>query len=186
MMPDCETEDTAVTIECSRCEATRASKPRMGGGVYVPRGWWEHGGEVLCPACKAEQYITRVVSLPVAAPLDGEWKDLRAALRRGWRESRMISNAAVQELFRTEPAITPGTERMPKPPKVDLYSLMRARFPEFPTGSLCALLKRVTAVYLKERFQRAAGRETHVAELPPGWGTAPRAPRRCHVWHRRE
>lgn len=144
--------DATMTATCTACGCERKTKPRADGTPAIPKGWREFGGEVLCPACKAARYVTRVISLPVAAPLDGEWKELREALREAFRTSRMVANTIVQELFKAEPPIEPGATRLPPVPKVDVYGAVRDRFPDYPSHAVTALIQRVTAVYMKERF----------------------------------
>lgn len=138
-------------MRCDRCNAAYGKET-----TRLPRAWKRHAGEVWCDTCWRRAYVLRAVTIPVAAPLDGDWPALRALLTTAWSESTTLANWAVQTLAAGDVVRRPGDERMPPMARVNLYGEFqsyegRATWQGAATSASC-LLRHVEAKYRKERL----------------------------------
>lgn len=161
---------TAVAIQCDACEQAREAKPTKAGAARLPRGWKRLGERVYCDRCWRASFVLRAITLPIAAPLDGDWKELRAALRECWSNATQLANWAVTELAKADVVRTPDLDKLPPMPQVYLYPGAREVLPDMDTGSVVSLLQSVEQRYRKSRFdviwRRAASLPTYRYPTP--------------------
>lgn len=75
---------------------------------------------------KKDTHILRAITFTVISPLDGDWKELREALKLAWRESTCLANWAVTELAKADVIRKPGDTKIPKMPPIYLYGLAKS------------------------------------------------------------
>jgi len=139
-------------IECDLCEQTKQTRASATGMAILPRGWRRFGGQVWCDKCWRSHYYIAAITIPVLGPANGNWKDLRAALRLSWSQSTALSNWAISELYKADVTRDAAMGKLPKMPSVNLYQAARERFPDIPTGSLSGVLHAVELKYRAKRY----------------------------------
>lgn len=142
----------SITSRCDRCGSERATKPTAAGAPRLPGGWKRMGERVYCDRCWRASYVLRAITLPIAAPLEGDWKELRAALHECWSNATQLANWAVTELVKADVVRTPDMEKLPPMPRVYLYPGARSILPDMDTASVVSLLQAVEQRYRKARF----------------------------------
>ena len=135
-----------VPLICCNCGASRGDLRKR-----LPRGWKRKSEFTYCPSCWCSRYILRAISLPIAGPLDCDWKELTNILHQMWAETTQASNWLVRELYvrdvrRAEQA------RMPPMPSVYLYPEARENFPGLPARTLAALEQKIKRTYHALRY----------------------------------
>src|SRR5262245_53274006 len=83
-----------IARKCAGCAVARA-KPEG----RMPRGWKRLEEEVYCDLCWEKQRVLRAITMPVASPLDQDWKAFRTSLRQMWRLTAQASNWMATELY---------------------------------------------------------------------------------------
>jgi hypothetical protein len=141
-------EETAVATACSKC-----SKKRKSMSKRLPPGWKRWQGELYCSDCWGTLFVLRAIAVPIAQPLDIEWKDLRSALKLMWRQTTQASNWIMTELYARDVRRKPGDEKIPPAPRLYLYPEIRQLWPELPPQTVCALEQAVTRKYRARRFE---------------------------------
>jgi hypothetical protein len=132
---------------CRRCGVSRDDL-----GKRLPRGWKRQSEFVYCATCWNSLYVLRAITLPVASPLDCEWKELRAMLHEMWVATTQACNWLMTELYARD--VRRGEEtRMPAMPNVYLYPEARERFPTLPPRAIAALVQNVTRTYRAKRYE---------------------------------
>jgi hypothetical protein len=96
------------TLTCTKC-----NREHKATGKRLPRGWKRWRGDLYCDQCRDSMFVLRAVSIPIAEPLDADWKQLRTALKLMWRETTQACNWIVTELFARDVRRKPGDEKMP-------------------------------------------------------------------------
>ena len=99
------------------------------------------------------RYLLRAIIIPVAAPVDGTWDQLRDGLRKMWRITTQASNWMVTELFSHDVRREPDDKKMPPMARQYLYPEARKRFPGLPSQSIAALEQAVQSKYRASRYQ---------------------------------
>src|SRR5262249_5911506 len=119
----------------------------------LPRGWKRLAEEVFCEKCWQQRYLLRAITIPVASPIDHDWKTFRAALREMWQITTQACNWMVTELYSHDARRTPELGKIPPMEKQYLYPEARVRFPGLPSQSIAALEQAVQRKYRATRFQ---------------------------------
>lgn len=133
-------------MQCTPCKLARDAK-------RLPPGWHrDTAANVYCPACWHARYLLRAVTVPVTGPVDGDWPELREALKTCFRATTRLSNWAVTELAKADIVRRPDMDKLPKPPQVYLYPDARALVPEIDSGSVVAILHAVEGRWRKRRY----------------------------------
>ena len=141
-------EAVAVAIwTCAGCGAVR-SKPEK----RLPGGWKRRGEEVYCETCWRKQYILRAVTVPVVAPLDQTWAELRTVLREMWGATTQASNWMMSELY-VKDVRRGDQEKLPPMSPVYLYPDARIRFPQLPAQTVATLEQQAKAKYRAKRYE---------------------------------
>lgn len=157
-------------IACGRCGREVQTRPTAKGLARLPRGWRRHQETVWCDACWRGAFVLRAITLPVAGPVEGEWKELQSALDACWRNATTVANWAVQELLRNDIVRTPDLTKLPPMPAVYLYPGARAVAPEMDTQSVTSVLRAVESRYRALRmaviWQRRAAPPTYRYPAP--------------------
>jgi hypothetical protein len=131
---------------CANCGVSRKDL-----GKRLPHGWKRQAEFIYCASCWSNLYLLRAITLPVASPLDCDWKELRATLHEMWIATTQASNWLLTELYARD--VRRGDEaRMPAMPKVYLYPEARARFPTLPSQTIAALAQKVNRKYRAVRY----------------------------------
>lgn len=94
---------------CTRCDKTTESK-------RIPMGWkLISGTEIVCAACRSQNYVQRVVSLPVDSIVTEE-ADVKpwTPFKRAWDLATSLANWCQIELMKFDSIRTPAMEAMPK------------------------------------------------------------------------
>ena len=133
-------------MNCTHCDA-KTKTDRLAPGWHR-----DPAGKALCPKCWNARYILRAVTIPIAGPIDGTWKELRESLKIVWRAATRLSNWAVTELAKADIVRTAEMTKLPKPPKNYLYPGARAMAPEIDSGSVVAILHSVEGKWRAKRF----------------------------------
>jgi len=136
-----------MTMLCSHCQAEKTTKTDR-----LPPGWKRFRDMTWCEACWGKSYILRAVTIPVVGPLDGEWADLRTALKACWASATTVANWAVTEMARNDTPRVTGAERLAKAPKLYLYPGARQAAPECNPQSVTAVLHAVEKRYRAKRL----------------------------------
>lgn len=134
------------TLRCCQCGSDQ-QRPRK----RLPRGWKHAFGAYWCEACWGRTYVLRAICLPVASPLDCEWRELSAALHRMWAATTACTNWMMTELY-TRDARRNGGDQMPPMARTYLYPEARLRFPQLPPQTVAALEQATTRKYRAKRY----------------------------------
>jgi hypothetical protein len=118
----------------------------------IPPGWKRIGEDVLCKACMKHEYVLRAITIPVAGPVDGEWKELREVLRDMWGQTTSLSNWLVSHYYAADVKRVPGMEKLLPMPQVYLYPQAREAFPGIPPTSVVAIDHAVARKYRSKRY----------------------------------
>jgi len=132
-------------MKCHKCLQSRESD-------RLPPGWKRHRDAVWCKACWRAAYILRAITVPVAGPLDADWRELRDCLQMCWADSTALANWVVTELAKRD-VIRAGEARMPKFEFVYLYPDARKRFPHLNCQSVVSILQAVDRRYRRRRLE---------------------------------
>lgn len=162
-LADTAIPEVQITVECSTCGASRATKPTKTGAPRIPTGWKRHDGSVTCGTCWTARRKLRAVTLPVASIIDGEWAEFRAAMREAWSATTQMSNWAMSTLRAADVTRTPDMEKLPPLKGPYLYPGARALWPSMPSQSVVAVTHAAEKKYQKARFDVVW---THNASLP--------------------
>lgn len=87
---------------CSQCS-------QVNTGPRIPLGWKEVSGCFYCKDCFASGFVCRACELPVSAPLESSWEELRKALAVTWKRSTDVANWTVAQLFRLDDPLAEKT-----------------------------------------------------------------------------
>jgi hypothetical protein len=136
------------SLKCAKC--AREHQPT---GKRLPRGWKHWRDDFYCGDCWGCLFVLRAISLPIAEPLDSDWKGLRTKLRLMWRQTTQASNWIMTELWARDVRRRPGDEKMPAMPATYLYPEMRVRFPDLPPQTVASLEQAVTRKYRAKRYE---------------------------------
>lgn len=139
---------TEAGLECSQCH-----KQRKGAASRLPAGWKRWRGDVHCGDCWARLFLLRAISVPIAKPLDGDWKQLRDTLRLMWRQTTQACNWVMTELYARDVRRQPGSEKIPPMRPQYLYPEIRERWPELPPQTVASLEQAVTRKYRARRYE---------------------------------
>jgi hypothetical protein len=122
----------------------------------LKRGWKRDPktGEPISPKDWHDRYVLRAITIPVAGPIDTDWKTLRDALRTCWGATMRLANWAVAELAKADCVRMTGVEKIPKQSHSYLYPGARALCPELDSGSVVAILHAAEGKYGKTRYER--------------------------------
>jgi len=148
--------ETNPIARCSQCDEEKESVVKSDGTVKLPRGWMEFAGQPYCRKCKGTSLCVRAISLPVAGPVDMEWKELRTLLAAAWSRSRSAANLMERQLASRDVVRTAAMEKLPAAPKLSadvLYQPARALVPQLPSGTVSAIQKHVADTYMKQRYE---------------------------------
>lgn len=105
---------------------------------------------------QTSETIVLAVTIPVAVPVDCDWKELHDLATPAFRLSTELANWAVQALFRLDSANTRDCPSAIK--ECNLYDLAKRKFPGWKslTDEVCksasAVLRKVQAKYIEDRF----------------------------------
>jgi hypothetical protein len=138
-------ENKILSWNCFSCHLARQAK-------RVPLGWKRKDELVYCGACWRKLYILRAITLPVAAPLDCDWKQLDASLKVMWTRTTQMSNWIMTELFARDVRRHGDAEKMPPMAPVYLYPELRIRWPDMPSQSVASLEHSIQKKYRAARF----------------------------------
>jgi hypothetical protein len=117
----------------------------------LPRGWKARANFAYCADCWAKNYLLRVVAIPVASPVDLQWKEFRSVLQEMWAATTQASNWFITELYARD--VRRGDElKMPAMPTTYLYPEARRRFPNLPPQTLSVLEQKLKRCYTKVRY----------------------------------
>lgn len=106
-----------------------------------------------CADCWARLFLLRAISIPIAKPLDGDWKELRNTLRVMWRQTTQACNWIMTELYARDVRRQPGNEKMPPMQRQYLYPEIREHWPELPPQTVASLEQAVTRKYRARRYE---------------------------------
>ena len=107
---------------------------------------------MYCDGCWRSRCVLRAITVPVASPLDCDWKELRLRLREMWASTTQASNWMLTELYARDVRRT-TEEKMPAMARVYLYPETRQRFPALPAQTCAALEQAVQAKYRAVRYK---------------------------------
>ena len=138
------------TFTCCVCNKTMVSSKNR-----LPMGWKRLAGPT-CSSCMGDDYVGRVVSLPVVRVMGHEWQEMRPFFNETFSKSSRLLNWATMKLLAAEPILSPGTTKLPKAPEVSLYK----EFHGYPlrsewdgaTSSASTILNAHHAKWKKMRF----------------------------------
>jgi hypothetical protein len=139
-------------IACATCRKERKCKVTKTGLPRTPPDYKHHGEEYFCSDCWRKQWVLRAITIPAAKPAEGEWEDLRKALRAMWIGTTAASNWMMTELYARDVRRDSSKEKMPPMVPVSLYQEVRARFPGLPSQSVAALEHSVQRKYRAIRY----------------------------------
>jgi hypothetical protein len=139
------TEASTVIPACA-C-GRKAKKSRL------PSGWKRHQNSVYCDRCWGERYLLRAISVPVAAPEDISWEELRKQLKIVWAETTRISNWIMTELYVRDIRREPGMEKLPPMQYVYLYPEARQKFPSLPPQTVASIVHAMQKKYRASRYE---------------------------------
>lgn len=115
----------------------------------LPQGWTRIGSHEICKTCFGERYFTKSISIPVAAPVERTWEELRGELKKVWV---MCSQAQTYMLRRLWLADSERVgEKLAPAPKLYQYPEVRAKWPELPPTTAAALEQRANSKYRSQR-----------------------------------
>lgn len=135
--------------KCSACAAVQPKKSKR-----LPRGWKNKQGEYFCADCWKARHILRAISMPVVAPVDSTWEELRTALKLMWRETTRASNWMMTQCYtRDVRRVSADEEKLAPMPKIYLYPEARLLFPALPSQSVAALEQAITRKYRPLRYK---------------------------------
>jgi hypothetical protein len=149
-------EPVAITgFACAGCGKTQQAK-------RLPKRWKRRdNATVYCRDCWRARYILRALTLPVAEPLSGNWRELRDDLAAMWIETTHCANWMMTELYARD--VRRGREeKMPPMRHVYLYPEARQLFPALTPQSVASLEQAVTRKYVARRYEVVW---THAASL---------------------
>lgn len=107
----------------------------------------------MCGVCWAKLYHLRAVTMVVASPLDMNWAELYAELRKLWMSSTQMANWCMTRLRAADPAIRTGSDgKMVAFKQPYLYPEARALWTEHPPQSITSLLQTAQSKYSKSRL----------------------------------
>lgn len=130
-------------MKCDKCKLDAAGKTRL------PTGWKRHNGTVSCKACWSSSYVMRAICVPIASPLNGEWKDLRTILQSAWERATNATRWAMKRLLENDIVRDESMKKIPKMPRVYLYG---EKDWSGWSQSAAALLRSTEAKYRSKRF----------------------------------
>jgi len=139
-------------MRCSVCGNTHAARRSSRGNEILPRGWHRLGRDAWCGSCWNERWVLRTITIPIAGPVNGEWEDLRSDLRAAWADTTNLSNWLITEYAKQDVTRGADMDKLPPMPNVSLYRAACQRFPEMPTGSICAIEHAVRGKYRSKRY----------------------------------
>ncbi len=144
-------------LSCSDCGKSPKNPPKLTpkGVPRTPIGWKHIGESYFCKACWASKYVMRAITLPVAGPLNADWKNFGADLRKAWTIATQLKNWAVNALAQRDHLRQPGMEKLPKMPTVYLYGLAADEFPwwgQLDKSGAIAILIAVERTYRARRY----------------------------------
>jgi hypothetical protein len=138
-------QDVVACIKCKR--------EHKATGKRLPVGWKRFRGDLYCNECRDSLFILRAISIPIAEPLDVDWKALRETLKVMFRQTTQASNWIMTELYARDVRRTPAAKKMPPMAKTYLYPEVRANFADLPPQSVASLEQAVTAKYRAKRYE---------------------------------
>lgn len=94
---------------CARCNTAYGKET-----AHLPRGWKRHAEQVWCDTCWRRTYVLRAVTIPISAPVDGDWPALREKLKLAWQESTTLANWAVARLAALYQRVRRGATAQPR------------------------------------------------------------------------
>jgi hypothetical protein len=143
-MPVTEAEQ----ITCTKCK-----REHKATGKRLPVGWKRWRGDLYCNECRDSLFILRAISIPIAEPLDADWKALRGALKLMWRQTTQASNWIMTELYARDVRRGPADEKIPPMAKTYLYPEIRVKFPDLPPQTVASLEQAITRKYRAKRYE---------------------------------
>ena len=130
--------------------------PLKDGTPRLPRGWRWIDGKPHSPKGWTSLYSIVAAEVPVAKPLDMDWKTFQEQLNAAWRQTTWLSNwltNTLSEMDVKRTSATDGNGKMPPmPTDKGLYKKATKLFPDLPTNSIVAVMGSVRGNYLKRRF----------------------------------
>ena len=139
-------------ISCVVCAMGRPMPASKDGRPRTPRGWKVLRGETYCATCKQTAFSLRALILPVAAPEDRSWVELRDQLRAHWSDTTRCANWLATELYARDLRRQPEDQRLGPMPHIYLYPEARALFPHLPAQAVAALAQEVQHRYRANRY----------------------------------
>ncbi len=125
-------------VSCGSAKTTKSDR--------LPMNWKRRGEETFCRVCWCQRYVLRAIAMPVASPLNCDWKTLREAVKGMWRASTQASNWLMTELYARDVRRN-GEDKMPPMRPIDdpapapsMYLRMRAEFPVLPSRTVASLI----------------------------------------------
>ena len=152
---------TTATMMCSVCKEVSATRLTSSGHAHLPRNWRRHPRDdrPWCAECWKKAYYCTAIELPVVGPVNGDWKELKAALNACWRWSTEVANYTIVRLVADDfAAREPGMTKLPTRPSPD-YAGARRLVPDMPTGSLTAVQHAVSGKYGSQRGDVLCGKQ---------------------------
>lgn len=138
-------------MTCVVCKTERETKLTPTGRERLPTGWKRTVAGLFCRACWRERRVLRAIAMPVASPLDGDWKQLRAALKPMFALTTQASNWMMRELYIRD-VRRDGQVKLPPMETVYLYPEARELFPGLPSQTVAALEQATKKRYRKLRW----------------------------------
>ena len=140
-------------VHCADCRTSKSVRRRL------PSGWKRTGADYFCGTCWNKRYVLRSITIPVAAPADISWLDLRALLKNLYKEVTSASNWMVTQMFTQDVRRSPTHEKMPQMPEIrsssgkkGLYTDAREQFPSLPPQSVSSLEQAILRKYRSKRY----------------------------------
>src|SRR5882762_8130458 len=133
---------------CNDCGLVR-EKPEK----RIPTGWkkipaHETRLEALyCHACLLKRYSLRAITIPVASPLDCDWKELDAKLASMWQMTTQMSNWIMTQLYSRDTMRVNSTDKLAPMPRIYLYPELRVKWPQMPSQCTASLEQSVSKKY---------------------------------------
>jgi len=154
---------------CNDCGLVR-EKPEK----RIPTGWkkipaHEARLEALyCHACLLKRYSLRAITIPVASPLDCDWKELDTKLASMWQMTTQMSNWIMTQLYSRDTMRVNSTDKLAPMPRIYLYPELRVKWPQMPSQCTASLEQSVSKKYRAPIRSGANGSaESTWAPIPP-------------------
>jgi hypothetical protein len=147
------TNPASVQFVCSICARTVTALKKKERTPPIPPGWKRHQDKLYCGLCWKQRYLLRAVSMPVAAPIDLSWKELRDRLKPLWQETTRACNWMVTELYARDVHRKPEDTTLRPMPKIYLYPAARLLFPALPSQTVSSLERAVGRKYRARRLE---------------------------------